>query len=186
MAQQLTAAQTAWQSELDSIGRVTIKSSTRDLWWRVAVALALVGVFITVQYSTDKIGQRGLMLAVIGFGALIVGLVIFVHMYYGGKELVVDSHGIKTMNGETIPWTDVTTVDVFAPAKSPPAVSINLTKPAWDAYLAGKNAAARSMHKANKVVVGDRAVVLPSYLNANPAELASWLNQFGRGDLVEQ
>lgn len=186
MEQQLTATQAAWQSDLDNTGRVSIKSSFGSLLWRVGLAIVLVAVFVFARYSAGDIGQRGLTIAIIGFALLIVGCIAFVNFQYGGKDLVIDSHGIKTMEGETIAWTDVTTVDVYAPARSAPAVSVNLTQQAWDSYLANKGAAAKAMHKANKMIVRDRALVMPSYLDANPAELASWLNQFGQGPLEQK
>ena len=183
MEQKLTPAQAAWQSELDSTGRVTISSSFASLFWRVGLAIVLVAVFVYARYSSGDIGQRGLTIAIVGFAVLIIACIAFVKFQYGDKQLVVDSHGISMMDGQVVPWTDVTTVDVFAPAKSPPAVSVNLTQEAWDAHLSGKNAAASAMHKANKFIVRDRALVVPSYIDADPVELASWLNQFGRGPL---
>ena len=181
MDQQLTAAQAAWQSELDNTGRVTISSSFGSLFWRIGLAVVLIAVFVAARYSAGDIGQRGLTIAIIGFALLIIACVAFVKFQYGNKDIVVDTHGITMMDGQVVPWSDVTTVDVYAPAKSPPSVSVNLTQSAWDAHLASKGAAATAMHKANAFIVRDRALVIPSYLAANPAELASWLDQFGRG-----
>lgn len=181
MDQQLTAAQAAWQSELDKTGRVTISSSFGSLFWRIGLAVVLIAAFVAARYSAGDIGQRGLTIAIIGFALLLVACIAFVKFQYGGKEIVVDAHGLKMMDGQVVPWTDVTTVEVYSPAKAAPAVSVNLTQSAWDAHLANKGAAVMAMHKANALIVRDRALVMPSYLAANAGELASWLNQFGRG-----
>lgn len=182
MAVNMTANQQSWQSELEQQGKVTISSTFRSLIWRVGLALALVAFFVYARYQAGDIGQRGLTLAIVGFAVLILVCVAFVVKQYGGKSIEVDTHGINMMDGSSVSWNDVTSVDVYAPAKSAPAVAVNLTGPAWDAHLGTRNAAGKLMHRANKLIVRDRALVMPSYLAADPAELAGWLNGFAQGN----
>ena len=176
MAQNITAKQQAWQSELEQQGQVTIASSFGSLLWRVGIAIALVAFFVYARYQSGDIGQRGLTLAVVGFALLIAACIAFVVKQYGGKSIIVERHGITMIDGAFVPWSDITSVDVYAPAKSAPAVAVNLAESAWDAHLSQQNAAAKVMHKANKLIVRDRALVMPSYLAAEPTELADWLN----------
>ena len=182
MTGNITVNQQAWQTELEEQGRVTISSSFGSLLWRVGVAVALVAFFIYARYQSGDIGQRGLTLAAVGFGLLIAVCIAFVVKQYGGKSIIIDRHGITLINGVSVPWSDVVSVSVFAPAKSPPSVSLNLTESAWDAHMGQQTTAAKVMHKANSMIVRDRALVMPSYLEAGPTELAGWLNQFAQGN----
>lgn len=186
MSEQWTAQQQEWQSALERDGKVTISSGFGSLLWRVAIAVALVAFFIFARYQSGDIGQRGLTIAIIAFALLIIGCIIFVVKFYGGKSISVDSHGITMMDGANHQWSDVTDVGVYSPMKSPPMVSLNLSQAAWDTYMNSQNAAARAMHKGNKLVMRERGVVLPSYLAANPDELAPWLNQFAAGEEVRE
>lgn len=181
MVANISANQQVWQAELDQQGKVTIASSFGSLVWRVGIAMALVAFFIYARYQSGDIGQRGLTLAIIGFGLLIAACIAFVVKRYGGKAITVDRTGITMLDGVSVPWSDVSSVNVYAPAKAAPSVAINLTQSAWDAHVGKENAAAKLMHKANKLVVRDRALVMPSYLAAEPTELADWLNRFAAG-----
>lgn len=181
LAATMTANQQTWQSDLEQHGMVTINSTFGSLLWRVGIAVALVAFFVYARYSAGDIGQRGLTFAVIGFVLFIAGCVAFVVKQYGGKSLSVDSHGITLIDGRTMPWTDISSVDVFSAAKTPPSVAVNLTEAAWDAHMSQQHAAAKVMHRAHKLIVRDRALVMPSYLAAEPTELAAWLDQFVPG-----
>ena len=178
MAADISANQQAWQSELDQQGKVNVSSTFGSLLWRVGIAIALVAFFVYVRYENGDIGQRGLTLAIVGFAMLIAACIAFVLKQYGGKSITIDRSGITLIDGVFLPWNDVSSVGVYAPAKAAPSVAINLTQSAWDAHMGKQNAAAKVMHKANKLVVRDRALVMPSYLAAEPTELAAWLNRF--------
>ncbi len=182
MAVQMTPNQQSWQSDLEQHGKVTIASSFGGLFWRVGLAVALVAAFIYSRYASGDIGQRGLTLAIAGFALLILACIVFVRMSYAGKSIEVDAQGITMMDGKTHPWSDITGVEVYSAVNSGPVVSLTLTEPAWNAYMDSQHAAAKVMHKGNKLVMRDRALVLPSYLAANPGELAGWLNYVAQGN----
>lgn len=182
VTEQWTANQHAWQSEMEQHGKVIIRSSFGSMTWRVGFAVALVAVFVYGRYSSGDIGQRGLTLAIAGFALLLIACIVFVRMFYGGKSIAVTTDGITMMDGSAHAWSDIRQVAVYSPMKSPPMVSMSLTESAWESHMGKQNTAAKLMHQGNKLVLRDRSVVLPSYLAANPAELAPWLNQFARGD----
>lgn len=182
LVEQATSNQQAWQSELEQHGKVTIASSFGSLLWRVGLAIVLVSLFIYSRYTSGDIGQRGLTIAIVGFALLILACIVFVVKFYGGKSIEVNADGIRMMDGRTHHWNEITTVDVYSPMKSPPSVSVNLSESAWNSHMESQHAAAKVMHKGNKLIVRDRALVLPSYLAADPAELAGWLNRFAKGN----
>jgi hypothetical protein len=102
-------------------------------------------------------------------------------MFYSGKSIEVNADGITMMDGNTHAWSDITSVDVHSPMKSPPMVSLALSESAWNAHMGGQNAAAKMMHRGNKLVMRERALILPSYLAADPGKLAGWLHRFAQG-----
>lgn len=181
LAEQATSNQQSWQSELDQHGKVTIASSFGSLLWRVGLAIVLVALFIYSRYASGDIGQRGLTIAIVGFALLILACIAFVVKFYGGRSIEVNADGIRMMDGRTHRWSDITTVCVYSPMKSPPMVSLTLSESAWNTTMKSQNAAAKMMHKGNKLVMRDRAIVLPSYLAADPGELAGWLNRLAKG-----
>lgn len=176
----MTANQQAWQTELEQQGKVTIAAGFGSLFWRVGLAVVLVALFVYSRYSAGDIGQRGLTLAIAGFALLILACIVFVRVFYGGKSIEVTADGIAMMDGTTHAWSDITSVGVYSPMKSPPVVALSLSESAWTAHMGGQNAAAKAMHKGNKLVMRERALVLPSYLAADPGELAGWLNRFAQ------
>lgn len=173
----------AWMKELESVGRVEIRSSFTSLIWRVGLAVAIVALFILVRFQAGDIGQRGLATAIIGFAALIIGSTMFVRMKYGDKTIVIETDGLITMDGKRIPWTDIEDVSVYSDPRGRAAsnVQVNLTAQAWDAHLVGQGAGGKLVHGANKLIARNRAIIMPSYLDAKPHELAAWLNTQASG-----
>lgn len=180
MAEQMTPNQQSWQAELEQRGKVTIASSFGSLFWRVGLAIVLVALFVYSRYNAGDIGQRGLTLAIAGFVLLILACIVFVRVSYGGKSIEVNADGITMMDGSTHAWSDITSVGVYSPMKSPPVVALSLSESAWNAHMGGQNAAAKAMHSGNKLVMRDRAMALPSYLAADAGELAGWLNRLAQ------
>lgn len=170
-----------WQQELESTGSVRIGTSMTGLIWRVGLAALLVMGFVYRQYQTDKIGMNMVYVALIGFALLIIACVMFVRLRYGGKHITIDQHGITNVDGNTYPWSDITSVGVYNDPRSADALQINLTADAWQNHIGKQNAAGSLMHKANKLVARNNAVTVPNYLDADLQQLSAWLNQYVRG-----
>lgn len=177
----------AWIRELESVGRVEIKPNFNSLIWRIGLAIAIVVLFISIRFQAGDIGQRGLAIAIIGFAVLIIGSSIFIRITYGGKALVIERDSLVTMEGKRIPWTDVQDVTVYSDprGRTPISVQVNLTEQAWSDHMAAQGAGGRVMHGANKLLTRNRAIMLPTYLDAKPQEMAEWLNTHARGKVAE-
>lgn len=173
----------SWTDDLNSVGRVEIKPNFNSLIWRIGLAIAIVVLFISIRFQAGDIGQRGLAIAIIGFAVLIIGSSIFVRITYGGKVLVIERDSLVTMDGKRIPWTDVQDVTVYSDprGRTPSSVQVNLTEQAWSAHMASQGTGGRMMHGANKLLTRNRAIMLPTYLDAKSQELAEWLNTHARG-----
>ena len=170
-----------WQQELDSIGRVEIKSDFSGLTWRVGLAFALAAGVIYMRYLAGDLGQRGLTYAFAGLALLIAVLVVAVRMYWGGKAILIERDSIVTMEGVRIPWTDITDVSVFTLHRSGPALQVNLTESAWSNFLLNQGRGGRFLHRANNVVTRNRGLVMSQYLEGQVEDLAAWMNQHVRG-----
>lgn len=170
-----------WIQELESIGRVEIKSSFKSLIWRVGLAVAIVAFVIYARYQAGDIGQRGLTIAVIGSGVLIIACLAFVKMKYGGKSIVIERDGLTTMEGMRIPWTDIVDVTIFTAPRSDNSVLVNLTEDAWIQHMATQQGGGKMLHKANKFITRNRSIVLPSYLDAPQNDLVELLNRYAQG-----
>lgn len=170
-----------WIQELESIGRVEIKSSFKSLIWRVGLAVAIVAFVIYARYQAGDIGQRGLTIAVIGSGVLIIACLAFVKMKYGGKSIVIERDSLTTMEGMRIPWTDIVDVTIFTAPRSDNSVLVNLTEDAWIQHMATQQGGGKMLHKANKFITRNRSIVLPSYLDAPQNDLVELLNRYAQG-----
>lgn len=183
----LTPNMQKWTDDLQSFGKVEISAAFKSLIWRVGLAVIIIAIFLWAQYNSGNIGQTGLTWGIVGFVALIVGLIAFVKIKWGDSNLTIDRDGVQTFDGHRIPWTDITDVSVYNAPRSGSALQINVTQEAWDAHLAGQNRGGKIMHSANKFVTRNRGFVQPEYLGANPHELAAWMNQFPQAqpELIE-
>lgn len=178
----MTPSMQGWQNDLESVGRVEIKSSFTSLIWRVGMAVAIVAVVIILRYQAGDIGERGLMIAVAGFAVLIVGCIVFVKVKWGDSSITIERDSIVTMDGGRIPWTDITDVSVYNAPRSGTALQVNLTEQAWTEHMSKQHRGGKMMHGANKLITRNRGLIQPEYLDARPAELAAWMNQFVRGE----
>lgn len=183
----LTPNMQSWTNDLNSIGRVEIKSSFNSLWWRVGLAVAILMAVIYFRYQAGDIGTRGLTLAIIGSVVLVVGCVAFVFWRYGNKTLLIERDGVTLLDGNFYPWSDISSVSVWRDPRgqAASALQFNLTESAWKNHMDKQNAGGAMMHKANTLIAGDRALVISAYIGANPAELAAWMNQFPQGEIQE-
>lgn len=184
MVQQFTSPRIEqWQQEFEQNGRLEINSSLKSLSWRVGLAVAIVALVIWSRYNAGDIGTRGLTIAIVGFVVLIAGLVAFVVWRYGNKKLVAERDGLTTMDGTFYPWNDITDVTVWTDprARSASSVQLNLTESAWNAHLAKQHVGGSMMHKANKMIARNRAIVLPSFLDAPVEHMSAFLNQYAAG-----
>lgn len=175
-----------WQQELESTGSVRIGTSMNSLIWRVGLAALIVAAFLWRQYTNDQIGQQVLYIAIAGFALLILGCVIFVRTQYGAKQLTVDRHGITNVDGNTYPWSDVQQLGVFSAPRQGDALQIQLTDDAWKRHLSKQSAAGSLVHKGNRLVTRNNSIVAPTFIDADPNELATWLSQFAQGEPVAE
>lgn len=174
-----------WTNDINSVGRVEIKTSFKSLIWRVAIAAAFVAIFIFFRYQAGDIGDRGLTIAIAGFVLLIAGCIVFVRMKWGDQSLIIERDSVVTVSGQRIPWSDISSVSVYQAPRSGAALMVNLTEQAWAEHMNNQGRGGRMMHGANKFITRNRGLVQPEYLDARPAELAAWMNQFVRGENSE-
>ena len=172
----------AWSSELDSVGRVEIRSNFRGLIFRVGIAVIVLGMLIYSMYMEGTLGTSGLVVAVVAAAALVIGCVLFVISKWGGKAIVVERVSLVTMEGHRIPWKDIDHVTVFHVPRSGAAVQVVLTEQAWNAFLATQGRSDKFTHRTNKWMSTNRGLLMPQYMDARPQELAAWLNQFSQGN----
>src|SRR5699024_4889419 len=109
---------------------VEIKTNFSSLLWRVGIAGTIVAIFIWARYEAGDIGQRGLMIAIVGFALLIVGSIVFGKWKWGDKSIIIERDSVVTIDGKRIPWTDITDVSVYNAPRSGEAVQVNLTEEA--------------------------------------------------------
>lgn len=141
----LTPNMQKWTDDLQSFGKVEISAAFKSLIWRVGLAVIIIAIFLWAQYNSGNIGQTGLTWGIVGFVALIVGLIAFVKIKWGDSNLTIDRDGVQTFDGHRIPWTDITDVSVYNAPRSGSALQINVTQEAWDA-LPGRPESGRQDH----------------------------------------
>ncbi len=177
----MTPNMQSWTDDLNNFGRTEIKTSFKSLTWRIGIAVAVLTAVIWFRYEAGDIGQRGLTLAIGGSILLLVGCVVFVKMKWGDSKIIVERDGVVLYDGKRFPWSDITDVTVFNNPRSGSALQVNLTEDAWKARMDSEGAGGKLLHGANKFITRKRGLVQPEYFDANPAELAAWMNQFPTG-----
>lgn len=172
----------SWTNDINNIGRVEIKTSFKSLNTRLIVVIAVITGFVIRAYQVGDVGTRGLTIAIVGFAALIIGCIVFVKKKWGDQSFTIERDSVVTVSGQRILWSDITNVSVYQAPRSGAALMVNLTEEAWNGHLNSQGRAGRMMHGANKFITRNRGLVQPEYLDAPPAELANWMNQFVRGE----
>lgn len=184
----MTANMQSWTDDLRNIGRVEIRMTFKSLLWRVGIAVIVIAIFIGIRYEAGDIGQRGLTLAIGGFALLIIGCIVFVKKKWGDTAMVIERDSVVLYDDRRIPWSDITDISVYNNPRSGSALQVNLTQEAWNAHMNKEGRGGKMMHSANKLITRNRGLVQPQYLDANPDELAAWMNQFPTGvaDVLEE
>lgn len=170
-----TPAMTEWDEQLQLFGKVELKQKVGRVILVFGAIILSVIVGVVLGFASEGIDLQALAWVVGVLAVIIGGPMIFYFAWYRTKTVIVETDGVRLTDGYLLPWAGIEGAGLWT-HRGNASVTLGLDEDTMRLYQANQSRAARMLTKANAGITRSRAVFLPGTLDANPEELAAWLN----------